>query len=125
MDVMIVVLPILAAVCYAAVAIRNPAFAGRGLRTGGTGLLRAAPIVVAGFALAGLLQAVEVHGFVSTWLGAASGARGILLATVLGALTPGPVYFVLPLAAGLLKGGAGAGVVVVFPEASTTASTSQ
>jgi uncharacterized membrane protein YraQ (UPF0718 family) len=114
MDLMIVILPAIAVVCYLVVVVRNPALAAGGLKAGGASLLRALPLVVAGFALAGLFQAVEVRELVTNWLGAQSGIRGILLGTLLGALTPGPVYFALPLAGGLLKGGAGAGVVVAY-----------
>ena len=114
MNAMVVILPLLATACYLVVVLKNPSLAGRGLKAGGMGLLWALPIVVAGFALAGLLQAIEVRELVSEWLGSGSGIKGILLAAVMGAVTPGPVYFALPVAGGLLKGGAGAGVVVAY-----------
>ena len=114
MNVMLVVLPVLAIVCYLVVVVRSPSLAARGLKFGGMGLLKALPIIVAGFGLAGLLQVIEVRELVSGWLGSQSGFKGILMGTLLGILTPGPVYFALPRAAGLLKGGAGAGVVVAY-----------
>ena len=114
MNAMMVILPLLAIVCYVVVVARNPSLAARGLKIGSVGLLKALPIVAAGFALAGLLQVVEVRELVCSWLGSQSGFKGILCGALLGAVTPGPVYFVLPVAGGLLKGGAGAGVVVAY-----------
>jgi uncharacterized membrane protein YraQ (UPF0718 family) len=114
MNVMLVVLPVLAVICYVVVVVRNPSLAARGLKFGGMSLLKALPIIVAGFGLAGLLQVVEVRELVTRWLGSQSGLKGVLVGTLMGALTPGPVYFALPLAGGLLKGGAGAGVVVAY-----------
>ena len=114
MNVMLVVLPALMIVCYLVVVIKSPSLAARGLKFGGMGLLKALPIIVAGFGLAGLLQVIEVRELVSSWLGSQSGLKGIMLGTLMGILTPGPVYFALPLAGGLLKGGASAGVVVAY-----------
>ena len=114
MNAIMVILPLLAIACYVVVVLKDPSLASRSLKAGGMGLLRAMPIVVAGFALAGLLQAVEVHELVSGWLGSGSGIKGIVLGAVMGAVTPDPVYFALPVAGGLLKGGAGAGIVVAY-----------
>jgi uncharacterized membrane protein YraQ (UPF0718 family) len=43
-----------------------------------------------------------------------SGFRGILLGTVAGAIAPGGPYVSLPIAAGLIKSGAGVGTMVAF-----------
>ena len=90
MNIMMVALPVLAVVCYLVVVVKNPSLATRGLKFGGMGLLKTLPIIVAGFGLAGLLQVIEVRELVSSWLGAQRGFRGVLLGTLLGALTPGP-----------------------------------
>ncbi len=111
---MMIILPLLVAVFYAVVAAKNPSLASKSLKTGGMGLLKAMPILIAGFAIAGLVQAMEMREFVTQWLGSQSGFKGLLVATSLGVVTPGPVFFVLPVAGGLLKAGAGPGLVVAF-----------
>lgn len=76
--------------------------------------LKALPLIVTGFAIAGLLQVIELRVLIHGWLGSQTGLKGVLMGTLLGALTPGPVYLVLPMAGGLLKGGAGAGAIVAY-----------
>ena len=114
MYLLMVILPLLAVACYAVVAFKNPSLASKSLKIGGMGLLKAMPILVAGFAIAGLIQAIEIREFVTQWLGSQTGFKGMLVATALGVVTPGPVFFVLPVAGGLLKAGAGPGLVVAY-----------
>jgi uncharacterized membrane protein YraQ (UPF0718 family) len=47
-------------------------------------------------------------------VGGESGIRGILIGTVAGAITPGGPYVSMPIAAGLLRAGAGMGTMVAF-----------
>jgi len=51
---------------------------------------------------------------VAKWVGAESGFRGILIGTVAGGFSPGGPYVSLPIAAGLLKSGAGVGTMVAY-----------
>ena len=51
---------------------------------------------------------------ISTWVGAESGFRGILIGTLLGSLTPSGPFVSMPIAAGFLRAGAGIGTVVAF-----------
>ena len=51
---------------------------------------------------------------ISKWIGAESGIRGIFIGTAAGALVPGGPYVSLPIAAGLLRCGAGIGTMVAF-----------
>jgi len=72
------------------------------------------PLLVFAFLTAGMIQALVPKELVSSWVGAGSGLRGILLGTVAGGLAPGGPYISLPIAAGLLRAGAGVGTMVAF-----------
>jgi uncharacterized membrane protein YraQ (UPF0718 family) len=92
----------------------GPELALEGLVLGGRTLLSAVPLLLAAFLIAGLVQALVTREMVSRWLGSQSGWRGIALACVGGALIPGGPYVYFPIAAALLKTGAGLGVLVAF-----------
>ena len=85
-----------------------------GLLQGGKTLLSVVPLLIAAFAIAGLTQTLITEEVVARWLGARAGWRGIALACVGGALIPGGPYVYYPIAAALLKSGAGLGVLVTF-----------
>ena len=72
------------------------------------------PLLVFAFIVAGMVQVLLPQELISKWIGAESGIRGILIGTVAGALAPGGPYVSLPVAAGLLRSGAGVGTVVAF-----------
>lgn len=72
------------------------------------------PILVVAFLLAGMAEALLPPGFVERWLSDAAGARGFVVAWIAGALTPAGGLLGMPLAAGLLKAGAGVGVLVTY-----------
>lgn len=94
--------------------LRNPSVAASGLRTGGMSLFKTLPVILAGFALAGLLQALIPKASLVDWLGSQQGIKGVFLATVLGAVTPGPIVLPLAVVAGLAKGGAGIGSMLAY-----------
>lgn len=85
-----------------------------GLQRAGKTFLSLMPILVVAFLLAGMAEALLPPGFVERWLSDAAGARGYLLAWLAGALTPAGGLLGMPLAAGLLKAGAGVGVLVTY-----------
>lgn len=85
-----------------------------GLRAGGADLVRLLPLLVLCFALAGLVHVLLPAKTVSAWLSSEAGWRGIVVAWAAGAATPGGGPIGLSLAAGLLKSGAGIGVVVTY-----------
>lgn len=85
-----------------------------GLQRAGKTSLALAPILVVAFLLAGMAEALLPAGFVERWLSDASGLRGYAVAWLAGALTPAGGLLGMPLAAGLLKAGAGIGVVVTY-----------
>jgi uncharacterized membrane protein YraQ (UPF0718 family) len=85
-----------------------------GLDAGLSILWTTLPLLVAAFLTAGLIQALVKEQTVKYWLGSRSGWRGLLLACLAGALIPGGPYVYYPIAAVLLKTGAGLGVLVAF-----------
>jgi uncharacterized membrane protein YraQ (UPF0718 family) len=88
-----------------------------GLGTGLSILWTILPLLVAAFLTAGLIQALVKEQTVKRWLGSRSGWRGLMLACLAGALIPGGPYVYYPIAAVLLKSGAGLGVLVAFVSA--------
>lgn len=72
------------------------------------------PLLVFALIVAGMVQALLPQELISKWIGAESGIRGIFIGTVAGALAPGGPYVSLPVAAGLLRTGAGVGTMVAF-----------
>jgi uncharacterized membrane protein YraQ (UPF0718 family) len=72
------------------------------------------PLLVFAFIVAGMVEVLVPRETLSSWVGAKSGLKGILLATVAGGLCPGEPYVSLPIVAGLLRSGASLGVVVAF-----------
>ena len=72
------------------------------------------PLLIFAFIVAGLVQTLIPKEMIARWVGDESGLRGILFGTLAGAFTPGGPYVSLPLAAGLLKAGAGIGTMVAF-----------
>ena len=67
------------------------------------------PLLILAFIVAGMIQVLLPRELISKWIGAESGIRGIFIGTVAGALVPGGPYVSLPIAAGLLRSGAGVG----------------
>jgi uncharacterized membrane protein YraQ (UPF0718 family) len=85
-----------------------------GLGRGANTLWSVALLLVAAFLIAGLTQALVSRELIDRWLGAQSGWRGILLASLAGGLIPGGPYVYYPIAGALLQAGAGLGVLVAF-----------
>ena len=90
------------------------ALLGEGFRAGGRGAVQLVPLLAVVFLLAGFAEVLLPRATVAAWLSDAAGARGLLVAWVLGALTPGGGPVGLPLAAALMRAGAGAGVLVTY-----------
>ncbi|MFO7717872.1 MAG: permease [Desulfohalobium sp.] len=86
----------------------------QGLLLGATTAVQIAPLLVAAFAVAGLISVLISEEQVARWLGRESGFKGILLAALAGALVPGGPYVYFPLAATFLVAGAEIGTVVAF-----------
>jgi len=90
---------------------------GDGFIQGLTILFRELPLLTAAFLTAGFLQALVKKEFITHWLGADAGIKGILLACLGGGLIPGGPYAYYPIASALLKSGAGLGVLIAFVSA--------
>jgi len=72
------------------------------------------PLLLFAFVVAGMVQVLIPSELISKWVGTESGFKGILIGTVTGAIAPGGPYVSLPIAAALLKSGAGIGTLVAF-----------
>ena len=81
----------------------------------GLRLLRdAAPFIVLGIGLAGMLTVLVPPSAVGRWMGDDAGFKGLVIAVVAGALSPGGPYVVYPIAAAMMSGGAGLGPMAGF-----------
>ncbi len=85
-----------------------------GLKLAGNLLLQITPILIFAFIIAGMIQVLIPTEMISRWVGAESGFRGILIGTAIGGLMPGGPFVSLPIAAGLLRAGAGVGTMVAL-----------
>ncbi|MFC2070590.1 permease [Chloroflexota bacterium] len=85
-----------------------------GLKAAGTLLLQILPLLIFAFIVAGMIQLLVPTETISKWVGAESGMRGIFVGTAIGSLMPGGPYILLPVAAGMLRTGAGVGTMVAL-----------
>ncbi len=85
-----------------------------GLRASGRSGARLLPLLAVVFLLAGFAEVLLPRELVARWLSERSGIRGLVIAMILGALTPGGGPVGLPLAATLMRQGAGIGVLVTY-----------
>ena len=72
------------------------------------------PLLILAFVVAGMVQTLIPSEAIASWIGTKSGFRGIWIGTLAGALTPGGPYVSLPVAAALMRAGAGVGTLVAF-----------
>ena len=72
------------------------------------------PLLAFAFIIAGMVQVLLPQETIAKWVGAESGIRGIVIGSVAGGLCPGGPFVSLPIAAGLLRSGAGIGTMVAF-----------
>ena len=92
----------------AVIAWRRPSGTyGRALRLSFAQLAQTLPRTLVALMAAGFLAQIVPAGLIGGWLDAASGIKGVLLASLLGALVPSGPALAIPLAAVLAKAGAG------------------
>lgn len=72
------------------------------------------PLLFFAFLMAGMLQILIPQEVMARWVGEESGLRGIFVGSFVGGFMPGGPYVSLPVAAGLLRAGAGVGTMVAF-----------
>ena len=85
-----------------------------GLAGGARMLVRYGLMIAVSFLAAGLAERLLPGESVQRWLGEEAGVRGILIATVAGAITPSGPFVSMPLAAVMLRSGAAHAAVVAF-----------
>lgn len=85
-----------------------------GLKSAFDMVIQILPLLIFAFIVAGMVRALLPQELLSSWVGKESGLKGILIGTVAGGLAPGGPYVSLPVAAGLLRAGAGIGTMVAF-----------
>ena len=103
----------LIALVVTAVAFRR-GLAREGFLEGAKLLLSVGPVLIPAFLLAGMATVLVSPESLARWLGHDTGARGLLLGTAVGAITPGGPFVAFPLLAVLLKSGASVGVVSAY-----------
>ena len=86
----------------------------RGLSGGGALLLRYAFLIAISFLVAGFVEVLLPDDVIRNHLGEESGMRGIVLASIAGIFTPAGPFVSMPVAAVMLRAGAGPGPVVAF-----------
>jgi len=64
--------------------------------------------------VSGMVQVLVPHELLSKWIGNESGLCGIIIGAAAGGLTPGGPFVNLPIAAAMLKSGAGVGTMVAW-----------
>lgn len=72
------------------------------------------PRMIGGMMLAGLVQAILPPDLVARWVGEESGMRGIIIATVVGGLTPGGPMTSFPIVVAFYMSGADRGALVAY-----------
>jgi uncharacterized protein len=87
--------------------VKDPSAAKTTAQSGLFLFLRYSFLIIFSMMIAAMLPALIPKEIIAQYLGGASGWRGILLATLIGGLTPGAPYAVFPLIAGLIRQGMG------------------
>jgi uncharacterized membrane protein YraQ (UPF0718 family) len=72
------------------------------------------PMLIFALTTAGMVQVLIPKEVISKFVGEEAGIKGIIIGALAGGLTPGGPYVSLPIAAGLMRSGAGIGTLVAF-----------
>ena len=107
MNVTLLIMFLLAGTLTILAYLRNPAFPLEGLKSGGKLFADILPAMVFAFIAAGMIGKVLPRELLTRWIGDESGFRGIVVASLAGAVTPGGPFVQFPVVAALLKSGAG------------------
>jgi uncharacterized membrane protein YraQ (UPF0718 family) len=86
----------------------------QGFEGGGRMLVRYGLVIAVSFLAAGFAEVLLPRTWLQSSLGETSGLRGILLASGLGMVTPAGPFVAMPIAAVMLRSGAGVAPVVAF-----------
>jgi hypothetical protein len=112
-----VLLWVLVATLALAAASRSKTLFREGAWEGGRDFIVLIPRVMVGVVGSGYIAAVMPQDLITTWIGPNSGLFGILIATIVGAATPGGAVVGFAIGAAALKGGAGAPQVIAYSTA--------
>jgi uncharacterized membrane protein YraQ (UPF0718 family) len=77
-------------------------------------LVEILPLLFFAFIIAGMAQVLVPKELIGKWIGDEAGIKGIVIGSLAGGLVPGGPFVILPLSAGLLRSGAGIGVMISF-----------
>ncbi len=111
---LILLLLVLAALAGLAWSRGGAELVGQGFASGASLLLRYALILIVSFLAAGFAEILIPHAWIRDTLGADAGLRGILIASGAGLVTPAGPFVSMPIAAVMIRAGAGVGPVVAF-----------
>ena len=109
-----IVFGLLIALCGVAFARGGAPFLGEALGGGVKLFLRFGLVLFVSFLVAGLAEALLPRAWVQSSLGPDSGWKGLAIATAAGAITPAGPFVSMPIAAGMLRAGAGLAAVITF-----------
>jgi uncharacterized membrane protein YraQ (UPF0718 family) len=109
-----IVMAVLAVIFFVVASGRGDGAQIEGLKIAGTMTLQVLPLLFFAFVVAGMVQVVIPREVIARWIGEEAGLRGILTGTLAGSLAPGGPFVSLPVAAGLIRAGAGIGTMVAF-----------
>ena len=114
MDMTLLIMIIFAGVMAFIAYQKGPGTALAGLKSGGKLFWDILPVMVFAFFAAGMIMQVLPRDLLTHWLGEESGPRGLIIATLAGAVTPGGPFVQFPIVAALLKGGAGVAPLMAY-----------
>ena len=115
--VIAILLWLLVAVLAFIAAMRSKALFREGAFEGGRDFLVLIPRVMIGVVGSGYIAAIMPQDLIAAWIGPNSGVIGILIATIVGAATPGGAVVGFAIGAAALKSGAGAPQVIAYSTA--------
>ncbi len=110
----LVLLALLLGLAYLTYARGGTELVSAGFREGADLVIRFAPVILISFLAAGFAERLIPEEWVRERLGASSGLTGILLGSGAGVIPPGGPFVSMPIAAVMIRSGAGAGPVVAF-----------
>lgn len=93
---------------------KTPQLPVHAIKSGGNLLLRLLPILILAFFVAGLIEVLLPRELLVKWVGEGSGLKGLLIGSLLGAITPGGPYVLFPLVASLFKAGVHIGPLIAY-----------
>lgn len=114
LNITVVIMFLLASVLTVLAYLKDASLPLEGLKDGGKLFLNILPALVLAFIAAGMIGKVLPRELMTQWLGEDSGMRGMCIATLAGAVTPGGPFVQFPIVAALLNAGAGIAPLMAY-----------